>query len=359
MSNWIDNIKKSVREMEGYKEPPFEARIKLNQNENPFPVPDDVKNEILDNVKKIEWGRYPENDPSELRNKLGDYVGYKPEGILVGNGSDEMILSVILATISKKDTILIPSPTFIVYILLGNILEGELIKINLKENFQFDVEKMIIARKKNNPKLTFIPSPNNPTGCILTVNEIKEILNAGNGILAIDEAYIQFSDNPRGAIDLIDECQNLIILRTFSKALCSAGLRIGFIITNPELARQIRKTILPYNMGIFTRVAALKIIEKKNIFEKHFGYIIEQREYLYDELKKINGIKAYPSQANFILFECLEKEPKEVFKKLHKNGILIRDMTSYPMLSKAFRVTVGKKENNEVFIEKLREIMES
>jgi histidinol-phosphate aminotransferase len=99
--------------------------------------------------------------------------------------------------------------------------------------------------------------------------------------------------------------------------------------------------------------------EVLDIFEKYFGYIIQQREYLYDELKKINGIKAYPSQANFILFECLEKEPKEVFKKLHKNGILIRDMTSYPMLSKAFRVTAGKKEDNEVFIEKLREIMES
>lgn len=358
MNNWIDSIKKSVREMEGYKEPPIEAKIKLNQNENPFPIPDELKNEIFDTVKKIEWGRYPENDSLELRNKLGEYVCYKPEGILIGNGSDEMILSVALATISKGDKILIPSPTFIVYILLGNILEGELIKVNLKEDFQFDVENMIIARKKNNPKLTFIPSPNNPTGCILTVDEIREILDAGDGIVAIDEAYIQFSDNPRGAIDLLDKYHNLIILRTFSKALCSAGLRIGFIITNPELASQIRKTILPFNIGIFTRVAALKIIERKEIFEKHFEYIIEQREYLYNELKKIKGIKAYPSQANFVLFECLKKEPKDVFKKLYENGILVRDVTSYPMLSRAFRVTVGKKEENDVFIEKLREIIE-
>ena len=358
MKAGVENIKRSVREIKGYKNPPSQAEIKLNQNENPFPIPDEIKDEIFDIVRKIDWGRYPEYDPAELRLRLGEYVNFNPDGILVGNGSNEMILALVLAAISGGDKILIPSPTFAVYPLIGKIVEGELIMVNLTEDFRFDVDGIVTARKNYNPKLTIIPSPNNPTGCALNIGEIEEILKFGDGILALDEAYIQFSDNPDGAIGLIERFPNLIILRTFSKALCAAGLRIGYLITNPELTGQIRKTILPYNIGIFSRIAAVKLIEAKNLINERVKYIIEQREYIFKELKKIKGIKPYPSQANFILFECLEKEPSEVYNKLCENGILIRDVTSYPMLSRAFRVTAGKKEENEIFLEKLKEIME-
>ena len=359
MKTGIDSIKRSVREVKGYKNPPSEAEVKLNQNENPFPIPDEIKDEIFNAVRKMHWGRYPEYDPVELRLRLGEYANFSSDGILVGNGSNEMILAITLATISSGDKILITSPTFAVYPLLGKIVEGELITVNLTDDFRFDVGGIVTARKECNPKLTIIPSPNNPTGCALNIGEIEEILKFSDGILALDEAYIQFSDNPDGAIGLIERFPNLIILRTFSKALCAAGLRIGYLITNPELTGQIRKTILPYNIGIFSRIAAVKLIEAKNLINERVKYIIEQREYIFKELKKIKGIKPYPSQANFILFECLEKESSEVYNRLYENGILIRDVTSYPMLSKAFRVTAGNEEENNIFLEKLKEIMES
>ncbi len=359
MKNSVLNIKERVREIKGYKNPPSEAAVKLNQNENPFPVPDEVKEDIFAAVKEMEWGRYPNFDPVELRCKLGEYVGFAPEGILVSNGSDEMIFAIFLATISKGDKILITPPTFTVYELVGNIVEGEIIRVNHKNDLKFDVDGIIESRKMYNPKLTIIPTPCNPTGSALSIDEIEEILKAGNGILVIDEAYIQFSDNPKGALSLIDKYPNLVILRTFSKALAAAGLRIGFMIVNQELAVQFRKTLIPYNLGIFTTSAAIKIIEKKNLIEERIKYIIEQREYLRNELNNIKGIKPYNSQANFILFECLEKDARIVFNKLYENRILVRDVTSYPMLSKALRVTAGKKEENDIFLKKLKEIMEN
>ncbi|MFC1562502.1 histidinol-phosphate transaminase [candidate division KSB1 bacterium] len=359
MKNGILNIKERVREIKGYKDPPSEAEIKLNQNENPFPIPDEIKDDIFNTVREMEWGRYPKFDPDELRCKLGEYVKFVPEGILVSNGSDEMIFALFHAVISKDDKILITPPTFAVYELVGNIVEGEIIKVNHKDDLSFNVEGIIQARETYNPRLTIIPTPCNPTGSVLNIGEIEEILRCGDGILALDEAYIQFSDNPEGALDLVDKFSNLVILRTFSKAFSAAGLRIGYMITNPELAVQFRKVLIPYNLGIFTSTVGIKILEAKDLIKERVRYIIEQREYLFNELKKIKGIKPYPSQANFILFECLEKDVKMVFNKLYETGILVRDMSSYRMLSKALRVTAGKREENDIFLGKLKEIAES
>ena len=172
----IRNIKKSVREIKGYTNPPAEAEIKLNQNENPYPIPDEVKDEILSAVKSLKWGVYPDYNSVELKDAISEYAGVPPEGILVGNGSNEMILSVYLAAVSKGEKILVTSPTFAVYLLLGNIVEGELISVNLTEDLQFDLEALIEAKEKYNPKLTIIPSPNNPTGCILTLEETEKLL---------------------------------------------------------------------------------------------------------------------------------------------------------------------------------------
>ncbi|MCK4966402.1 histidinol-phosphate transaminase, partial [bacterium] len=321
-------------------------------------VPDEVKDEILSAVKSLKWGVYPDYNSVELKDVLSEYTGVPPEGILVGNGSNEMILSVYLAAVSRGEKILVTSPTFAVYLLLGSIVESELISVNLTEDLQFDAGALIEAKEKYNPKLTIIPSPNNPTGCVLTPEETEKILTAGDGITVIDEAYIQFTDNPDGAAALIDKFPNLVILRTFSKAFCAAGLRIGYILTNPLLAGEFRKTILPYNVDIFTQTAAKVLIERRSLIEKTIEIIITERERVYSELRKINGIKAYPSYANFILIEILGLEPKYVYEQLYARGILVRDMTSYPMLSKAFRVTIGKREENDIFLNELINIME-
>ena len=354
----IRNIKKSVRGIKGYTNPPVEAKIKLNQNENPYPVPDEIKDEILSAVKSLKWGVYPDYNSVELKNAISEYTGVAPEGILVGNGSNEMILSVYLAAVSKGEKILVTSPTFAVYLLLGNIVEGELISVNLREDLQFDAGALIETKENLNPKLTVIPSPNNPTGCVLTPEETENLIAAGDGITVIDEAYIQFTGNPDGAARLIDKFPNLVILRTFSKAFCAAGLRIGYALTNPALAGEFRKTILPYNVDIFTQTAAIVLIQRRSFIEKTIEIIVQERERIFNELMKISGIKAYPSYANFILIKILREEPKYVYEQLYARGILVRDMTSYPMLSKAFRVTIGKREENDIFLNELINIME-
>ncbi|HKR21238.1 MAG TPA: aminotransferase class I/II-fold pyridoxal phosphate-dependent enzyme, partial [Pyrinomonadaceae bacterium] len=204
------------------------------------------------------------------------------------------------------------------------------------------------------PDVTIICSPNNPSGCSLEDRELIKLLNAARGLVVIDEAYHEFADH--SVVPLLEEYENLVVLRTFSKAMALAALRVGYLLASPDLVREIRKAVLPYNLNPFSQTAAEVAVERyESDLRPLVNRIIDERERLFWELAKIRNLVPVPSRANFMLVKS-EIDPKVVFEELLQRDVLIRDVSGYPMLKHYFRVSVGRPEENDELLAGLREI---
>jgi histidinol-phosphate aminotransferase len=201
-----------------------------------------------------------------------------------------------------------------------------------------------------------ICSPNNPTGCAIGAADLERILTSTDALVVVDEAYQEFNDRP-SCIGLIARHPNLVVLRTFSKAMAMAGLRVGCLLASPDLAREIGKAKLPYNLNFFSEAAAIAAIRHEAVLRERIRWLVGGRNWLHRALGGIPGVRVYLSHANFLLFEV--EDPKRIFEGLAGRGILIRDVSHYPMLSRALRVSVGTEAENRQFIEALRDLTAS
>jgi len=352
MTDILSKIKPSVRQLQAYTLKHFEARVKINQNENPYDMPDVIKSEVHRAIGSKAWSRYPAFVPSALICKLAQFSGWKSAGILVGNGSNELIEAALMVTVGKGSKVVIPQPTFTLYKLIATILGGESNEVLLTKALEFDVPRLLEAA--SSADVTVICSPNNPTGCLIDLSDLKEVLRATAGLVIVDEAYHEFSRQT--AVPLLEEFKNLIVLRTFSKAMAMAGLRVGYLLAHPELVEEISKAKLPYNLNIFSMAAAEAAIEHFDLLKPQIDLLIHERGRIYGLMGQIAGVKAYPSQANFMVFET-PMAPADVFDALYAEGILVRDVSRYPMLGKCLRVSVGSPSENDQFLAVLKKTL--
>lgn len=350
----LDKVKPGVRSIAPYTLREYDYDIKINQNENPYDVPEKLKREILDTAMQRSWSRYPPFDPVELREKLAGYSGWKPDGVLVGNGSNEIIQCVLAVMLRPGRKIVLPVPTFTVYKLIGNVLGGEVLEIPLTSEYTFDCD-VLEQTYIDEGDVIIICSPNNPTGCMYPKDRIVRLLEQKrDSLVIVDEAYYEFSRETTA--DLLEAYDNLVVLRTFSKAFSLAGLRMGYGLMNPELAEEVNKAKLPYNIDFFSITAASMLLDNRDILAPKIDELVAERGKLLQAMNEIDGVTAYQSRANFILFET-PFEPKNVFEALLKDGLLVRDVSSYLLLEKALRVSVSKPEDNGRFVRSLRRIM--
>ena len=344
-------IKDSILKLDKYFVSQMPVRVKLNQNESPLDIPVKIKEEIFKKLKETSWNRYPSTSPDSLVRKIGEYTDFSPSGILVGNGSNEMIQTLIFATCDSGDQILTLQPGFSVYKRVSSVMNIGFIEVSLKENFQFDVDSII--EKGQSAKLVILASPNNPTGTVLTLEEIEEISKHQDGLVAMDEAYYEFHQET--AQELIEKLGNIVVIRTFSKALNLAGIRLGYMLGKERIIKELAKAKLPFSVGIFQQVVGEGILENINFFEESIKKIIKERARLFSELNKEKNLSPIPSKANFILFESKDFSGKDLYKRLYKKGVVLRRFDS-PLLKNMLRVTVGKQEENDVFLQNLRDI---
>jgi len=309
----------------------------------------DVEN-ILAQAQHKAWRRYPDSRGEELREALARHIGRAPDEVIAGNGSNEIIQALVLASIRAGDGILSVEPTFTLYRLMGRITEARFEVVELDADLRYDVEGLLRAQAALAPRLTVLAAPNNPTGSRLEIADIVRLAEGSSGLLAVDEAYVEFSRTPTGALELLDRFDNLVLFRTFSKAWSAAGLRIGYGITNAALAREIDKVRLPYNVGVFTRCAAMGLLEAHEALGAQVREILQVRDAALERMRRIPGIRVYDTDANFILFECLARDAKAVFADLLARGVMIRDVSSYPKLGRALRVSVGTPEEMDEFL---------
>jgi len=347
------NIEKLVRQNILKLKPYTPARstnnkgILLDANENPFGSV--VENEVR------ELNRYPDPNQTKLREKLSELIGINQNNLFFGVGSDE-IIDLLIKIFCKPniDNVIICEPTYGMYNVCCNINDIEIRTALLTNEFDIDVNA-IMQLKDVNTKLLFLCSPNNPTGNLLNYSKIEELAKSTDIIIIIDEAYIDFADK-KNSVELIKKYNNVILLRTFSKAWGLAGVRCGYCIADKIIIELLFKIKAPYSINKLTENIILNALVNVANYNKLVSLIKKEREFLIKEMSNINQIKKiYKTEANFILFKV--NNPKEVYKKLAERDIIIRDRSSQINLEGCLRISVGTREQNQLFIKNLKEVL--
>lgn len=349
-------IRAEVRDLKPYHANQIACKYKMDANESPFDITVEFKSRLSEIILNTpELNLYPDTDSTLLRKALSEKWNVSDNMIMVGNGSDQVIQVLINTFVGKGDKVLFPVPSFSMYSITTKIAGGTPVSFILKEenNFKYDVKEILDTAEKERPKIIFLCTPNNPTGNVLELSEIEEIVKKSpNSIIAVDEAYAEFGGV--SAVSLINKYKNLIILRTFSKALGLAGVRCGYSISNRDLTEYLNKVRPPYNLNSFTQKAALLCLENSTIIDNNIEYIKSERNHIYDRLLEIPYINPFNSSANFLLIKCTDIDC--TFNSLLKDGILVRSFKGAIEIENCIRVTIGNSEQNEAFLKSIKNI---
>ena len=353
----LQTIKPAVRNLRAYLLSPHRASVKINQNENPWDLPEKVKAETLRRLDTKRWSRYPEFVATSLKESLAEFASWTPNGVIAGNGSNELIQSLLMVTVNEGKRVLISEPTFALYRQVTTVLGGQVVSVPSKANFEFDVTALTEAVQDSKPEVVILCSPNNPTGSLIEDADLIQLLKTAPGLVVIDEAYHEFARH--SVVPLLKDYTNLVVLRTFSKAMGLAGMRIGYLLAAPQLVTEIRKAVLPYNLNVFSQTVAEVAVEMYEAeLQPRVKRIIAERERLFAELNVIEGLQPVASRANFMIVRTTV-EPRQLFNELLVRDILVRDVSGYPMLKDYFRFNVGTPQENDQLIQALKEIMSS
>lgn len=342
-----------ILSLKPYKAQPRDYPVVLDANESPYPLPANIKNAIEKNIDSIAFNRYPDPEGKRLKSLLSKFHNVDVENIVLGNGSDELILYLICAFSQRGYKVLYPVPTFSMYGIISQSLGQKKIEIPLNEKFDIDDERIIETAKKQKVSLIFFSYPNNPTGNCFSKKKIINILDNYDGITVIDEAYGDFSG--KSFLNLVPKYKNLIISKTFSKIGLSS-LRLGYLIANRDIAEIVEKVRLPFNVNSFSQGCGEIFLQKRKTVNKLIKKIINGRKFLYEELKKIKSLKVFPSEANFILFKAKDNSDA-IHNELKKRGISIRNLNNPGLLQDCLRVTVGTEKENRLFVKELKLII--
>lgn len=338
----------NVRALRAYEAKEIPCQVKLDANESPYAPSAVALRRIIRNLGKLPLNRYPDPEARALRSLLARILRCPVNGILLGNGSDELI-SLLITTFGGP--VLYPVPTFTMYGIIAKGFGAETVEVPLNEQFDLDESAMLKAIRKHRPRLIFLSSPNNPTGNCFSRDRIERILVAAPGIVVVDEAYQPFADNPTFAQELKSH-PNLVVLRTLSK-IGMASLRVGLMISSEGIAHEVNKIRLPFNVNALSQMAALEALGGGDSLAKSAKKIATARKRLIGRMCRLPGVQPFPSDANFILFRV--KNPGAIHQGLLRQGVLIRNLDG--VVSGCLRVTVGTPKENTLFIQALENIV--
>lgn len=350
----LSRLVNTINSISAYSVPDIDCSVKLDGNESPFDLLKEFREEVESEIKKIRLNRYPDPSCSVLLRKIQDEIGFPSEGIVLGNGSDELIQILITTFTGKTGVVLVPRPTFSMYKISSLTLGKNVQEVDLDESFDLDTDKLKESIKMKDPDLFFFASPNNPTGNLFTKSKIIEVLESTDGIVVVDEAYFDYTEET--LIPLVNMYQNLVVLRTLSK-IGFASLRLGYLVTNPAIAYELNKVRLPYNINTISQKIAEIFFDHYSQFVVNFETIKNEREVLFGKLSKIRGLVIYPSDANFFLVRVNDAD--EVFSKLVEKSILVRNLNMDGRLENCLRITIGSPEENHILVKNLSEILSS
>jgi len=346
-------IRPEVLELQAYGVADPGDLIKLDAMENPYGWPESVKRQWAELLVGIDINRYPDASANDLRQLLHGYMGVpKSMGLMLGNGSDELIQIVLMALATNGAKVLAPVPTFVMYAMTAQFVGMDFVGVALNSgDFSLDRDAMLAAIARHDPAVVFLAYPNNPTGNLFDRSTMEAILDASSGLVIVDEAYHAFAG--RSFMNELETYDNLLVMRTVSK-LGLAGLRLGLLAGDRRWLNEFNKVRLPYNINTLTQASARFVLQQDEFLQQQTANIVYERSRLADALMNLAGIHVWPSSANFILFRTEKHDAGEIFEGLKRAGILIKKLDgSHPLLQNCLRVTVGLPEENDAFLKAL------
>jgi len=354
MSSFKHLIREDIQALAAYHVQPAQRMVKLDAMENPYGLPESLLDEIGSLAAHAEINRYPDPNASELKRRLREVMAIPSEaGLILGNGSDELIQIIAMALAKPGAVLLAPEPSFVMFRMIATFCGLRFVGVDLRDDFSLDEQAMLAAVKEHKPAVTFLAYPNNPTGNLFDANVVQRIIEDSPGLVVVDEAYFAFS--PASFLPSLQRFPNLLVMRTVSK-LGLAGLRLGLLAGAPEIIGELDKLRLPYNINVLTQRLAERLLQDYSLLQDQAARICADRTRLMEALLSVPGVQPFESQANFILFRV--PSAALVFDGLKRRGILLKNLSvAHPLLSDCLRVTVGTPEENEVFIKVLRDLV--
>jgi histidinol-phosphate aminotransferase len=346
--NGREIMRASVRQFQRYYSPDVGDALRMDTSTNVL-GPHPVAIKALADISDLDLNQYPSTYSDGLRATLAEKYGLKTDHFVVGAGSDENIDIICKCFLECGDRAVVPYPSYSLYDFFVTLNGGEIVAVDLDEDFQLDVDTMLSA----GGKMMIMPSPNNPTGNCFREKDIVEILERHSGIVVVDEAYGEFSGH---SLPRVEEFDNLIVIKTMSKAYALAGLRVGFSASNLKLADMMSCVKIPYSLNTLSERAAIAALKDQGFILETVRMVQENKPKLERSLQEL-GFRTYPSDGNFIL-ACPPIDHRQLTDGLRSRGILIRDFGSKRRLENCVRMTIGTQELNDIMLEKMREVIE-
>jgi histidinol-phosphate aminotransferase len=351
-------VRRSVATSHTYTVPAYQGiTVKLNQNECPFDLPEGVKRDLVERLVAEPWNRYPDEFDAHLRSVIAEGVGWDPDGVLLGNGSNELAQFLGFTLIERGAPVALLDPMFSLFQKIVELHEGRPFPIACSPDLTTDPERCVDVASGCKASLTIVATPNNPTGRSIPFEGLRSIAERTSGILLIDEAYHEFVEGPT-AVELLDAHRNVVVMRTLSKTVGLAGLRLGYLLADPAFVAEILKARLPFMINRLSSVVAEYMFRNPEIVGERVEILKAGRDQLLDELSAIEGVEAVPSDANFIIFQT--GRPAEwITDQLAQRGVLIRNVSGYAVLNGFVRVNVGLPPENKAFLSALKDVLSS
>jgi histidinol-phosphate aminotransferase len=331
-----------------------EVAVRLNTNESPLPPPPGWLEAVAEEFRQIPFNRYPDRSANALKVALANFHGVKPEQVFCANGSNEVLQSLCLAYGGPGRYAAVFEPTYALHSHIAHLASTAVAEGQRRPDFSLDLDVVrdVVAAKA--PALTFLCSPNNPTGLAEDRSGVEAVLSVASGLVVVDEAYAQFSD--WSALSLVDDTKPLVVTRTFSKTWSMAAARLGYLIGPTEVVANLERVALPYHLDAFKQAAGRLALRFVGEMEERVGMIVRERQRVSAALGKL-PVTVWPSQANFVLFRPDTKKGDEVWRGLLERSVLVRDASSWPGLAGCLRVTVGTPAENDSFLDALTEVL--
>ncbi len=347
-------VRPEIRALNAYHVPDPGRLIKLDAMENPYTWPAYLRGEWLEMLQCVPMNRYPDPGAAELKAQMRQAFDIPAEmALLLGNGSDELIQLIAMAVQGPGRSVLAPEPSFSMYKMIATFVGMDYVGVPLRaDDFSLDMAAMLAAIESHQPAVIFLAYPNNPTGNLFDEKDVEAILKAAQGIVVLDEAYTSFADG--SFMSRLGEFDNLLVMRTVSK-MGLAGLRLGLLAGPAAWLGEFDKLRLPYNINVLTQASARLALTYVDIFEQQTAQIRKDREKLMQALVAMEGVEAFPSAANFILLRVPQGRAQSIFDGIKSRGVLIKNLDgASPLLADCLRVTVGRPQENQLFLRALK-----
>jgi histidinol-phosphate aminotransferase len=323
------------------------GRVLLHANENPYPPPQHVVDEVLSRMRAVPLNRYPDPEDTALIDALASYAGVDPSWVWIGDGSNEVLLQCCLAFGGPGRTALVFEPTYRMHYRQARMAGTDVHESKRTDDFEIDMDDAVRTIAEIRPDVVFVCTPNNPTGTVTSLDDVRRIADAAPGLVIVDEAYFEFCGHT--LVPFLGEVPNAICVRTMSKAFRLANVRLGYGIGSPDVLEEMRRVRMPYAQSSFTQIAAEVALEHRDELLGAVKKIVREREKIEDRLGELPDVEVYAGGANFVFFT--HPQAPRLVSELAAKGIVIRDFTH--LVDGALRVTAGTPDETDEFLETL------